>query len=534
MNNTLRTIFHLTRADYLERTRRYGFLVTLVVIVLLAYAYVPSSNSGYITLSVDGARGIYNSAWIGNLVAILVGITMPALGFFLVKNAIARDTETGVGQIMATTPLKRTAYTIGKWLSNLSVLIVMLGVTALATIVLQLVLGEDRHIDLAALLSPLLWIVLPTLAFVAAVAILFETIPWLSSSFGNIVFFFICTVFTMASFMPVMMGLDEPALGDVLGIGRPLAAMLHSTGTAFPGLDAGNSSIGPVPNSLAGQPLQTFAWAGVTWTPLEVIERLRWIGVGFVIVLLAALLFNRFDTSRRRYRKTKGHPASMVSDSKEMASTDKAFEWRLNPLNTNGIKFSFGRALQAEMRLIRKGLPKPWFVFAIALFVAGMMTSPEIALRYILPIAWLLPILAWSHLGARENEHHAEGLIFSSSYPIKRQLLAAWLAGVFLAGLTGGGAAINFLRNGETASLVTWFLAILFIPALAVALATWSGSGKLFGVVYLMIWYFGPTYHLVAPLDFLSTSGGVQTLYLLVIPALLGAAVIGRMKQLDK
>jgi hypothetical protein len=38
---TLRTLFHLTRADFLERARRYSFLVTLGLAIFAAYVYVP-------------------------------------------------------------------------------------------------------------------------------------------------------------------------------------------------------------------------------------------------------------------------------------------------------------------------------------------------------------------------------------------------------------------------------------------------------------------------------------------------------------
>jgi ABC-2 family transporter protein len=532
--NDLNTIFHLARADFLERTRRYSFLVMLVLIVFMAYAYVPSSHSGYITLSVDGARGIYNSAWVANLVAILVGITMPGLGFFLVKNVITRDTETGVGQILATTPLKRPAYTIGKWLSNLAVLVVMLAVTILATIVLQLALGEDRHIQLASLLPPLIWIILPTLALVAALAIFFETISWLNGGFGNAVYFFACAALTMATFMPVMIGFGKPTLGDVLGIGRPLSAMLQATIDAFPNLDAGNNSIGPVPNFLAGQPLQTFVWAGITWTPADILARLQWIGVGLVIVLLATLFFNRFDPSRSRYRKTKGVSSAPAAQIEERPPMEQSFEMCLTPLSATKNRFHFGRTLWAEMRLIRKSLSKKWLLVAAALFIAGMLVSPKIALQYILPATWLWPLLVWSQLGARETKNHTEALVFSTAYSLQRQLPAMWLAGVLMTGLTGSGAAINFLRNGELTRMLTWTLAVLFIPTLALALSTWSGSSKLFEVVYLAIWYFGPLNHLVLPLDFLSASINIQIFYLFAVLGLSVVTVIGRRKQLNK
>ena len=185
--NKLNVIYHLARADFLERTRRYSFLVTLVLIVFMAYSYVPSRDAAYITLSVDGARGLYNSAWIGSLVAILTGLTLPLIGFYLVKNAVERDTQTRVGQIMATTPLTRPVYTLGKWLSNFAVLALMTGVIAIATVLLQLIIGEDRRLDLVTLLAPIIWVLLPTIALISAIAVLFETVGWLSGGLGNVI-----------------------------------------------------------------------------------------------------------------------------------------------------------------------------------------------------------------------------------------------------------------------------------------------------------------------------------------------------------
>lgn len=530
---TFRSIYHLMRADYLERTRRYSFMVMLAAVVFMAYAYVPSRNAGYITLSVDGARGIYNSAWVGSLVAILVGITMPGLGFFLVKNAIARDNETGVGQIIATTPLKRSAYTLGKWLSNVSVLTAMIAVTAFSTVILQIVLGEDRHIHLLTLLSPLVWIVLPTVVLVAAMAILFETIGWLSGGFGNIVYFFVCTAVTMGSFLPVMMGMDGAVLGDIFGVSQPLSAMLKATAAAFPNLEAGNTSIGPVPNYLAGAQLQTFTWAGVQWTPLEIVARLRWIGVAFVIVLLATLFFTRFDSSRMRVRKTKVRPALVPPSPTEQPELAKNTEVRLASLALEMRRFSFWRLLKAELQLVRKEIRKLWWFGAMILFTAGLFVSPDVARLYILPITWLWPILIWSALGTREAKHHTEGLVFSAPYPLRRQLPATWLAGVLVTALTGSGSAINFLLAGDSPAMMTWLIAVLFIPALALALATWSGSSKAFEVTYMVIWYFGPMNHILSPLDFLDVSIGYQLLYLTAAIALLCAAFIGRRRQLQ-
>ena len=538
---TVRILTQMVRADLLERTRRHSFLITLGLMIFLAYAYVPSRTAGYITLSVDGARGVYNAAWVGSLVAILTALLMPLVGFYLVKNAVARDTATGVGQIIATTPLRRPLYTLGKWLSNLAVLAVMVGVTALAAVIWQFALGEDRRLDLVALWSPMLWVALPTLALVAALAVLFETIGWLRGGLGNVIYFFVCTALTMGSFLPVMMsagGMDvAPLPVDVLGIGRPLAAMLQDTSATLSGLDAADNSIGPIPVALAG-PLQTFVWAGVPWTLPEIAARLVWVGVGFAIALLAALFFNRFDPAHERRRRTKdqGSRAEALAPTTHDPWQPASFVLQLSPVVA--ARWSFGRVLLAELRLLLSGVRWWWYGVMAALMLAGLLTPIDVARHYLLPATWLWPILLWSALGAREARHNTAQIVFSAAHPLGCQLPATWLAGVLVTALAGSGVAINLLLAGDGVALLAWSVAAVFIPALALALASWSGSSKLFEVIYMVLWYFGPMNQIVPQLDFMGVSdtaraAGMPLVYLVVTLALMGIAIVGRRRQLQ-
>jgi hypothetical protein len=542
---TVHILTQMVRADLLERTRRYSFLITLGLMILLAYAYVPDRAAGYITLSVDGARGLYNAAWVGSLIAILTALLMPLLGFYLVKNAIARDIATGVGQIIATTPLRRPLYTLGKWLSNFTVLTVMVGVTAVATTVLQFTLGEDHQLDLIALWSPMLWIVLPTLTLVAALAVLFETIGWLRGGLGNVIYFFLATALIMGSFLPVMMSVGDgdvvPPFLDVLGIGRPLAAMLQDTSAAIPGLDAANNSIGVIPTTLAG-PLQTFVWSGVAWTLPIIGARLVWVGVGFGIALLAALCFNRFDPSHERRHPMKHEP---LGSEHQPAVEPKAFPTSVHltplatrPAHVSRFTFQFARVLREELRLLLSDVRWWWYAVLTALMLAGLFAPIDVARQYILPATWLWPILVWSALGAREARHHTAQLVFSAAHPLRRQLPAAWLAGILVTALAGSGVAINLLQAGDSLGVLAGFVAAVFIPTLALALATWSGSGKLFEVTYMVLWYFGPLRQIVPQFDFMGVSdsaraAGMPLVYLVVTVALLGSAFVGRRRQIQ-
>ena len=127
----LRALFHLMRADFLERSRRYSFLIILGLTIFAAYVYVPPASANYLTLGLGNYRGAYNSAWVGGAVAVLCSALLSLPAFYLVKNAIERDEQTGVGQIIATTPLSKPLYTLGKTFSNFIFLAAMVGVIAL-------------------------------------------------------------------------------------------------------------------------------------------------------------------------------------------------------------------------------------------------------------------------------------------------------------------------------------------------------------------------------------------------------------------
>ena len=76
--STLRVVYHLARADFLERARRYSFLVTLGLVLYLGYA----ANTGQIVLRLADYRGVLNSAWVGNMMALVVNL-FPGLVWFL-------------------------------------------------------------------------------------------------------------------------------------------------------------------------------------------------------------------------------------------------------------------------------------------------------------------------------------------------------------------------------------------------------------------------------------------------------------------
>ena len=520
--NSARIIYHLARADFLERVRRYSFLIMLGLVVFLGY----QTAIGNMALELGQYRGEFNSAWVGAMMSLIGTFFIGWFGFYMVKGSVARDRETGVGQIMATTPLTRPLYLIGKWLSNFLVLMAMVAVLALAGIAIQLLQGENTQINLLTFLDPFFLIVMPLMALVAAVAVLFEAIPFLQGGFGNIVYFFAFIMF-VPLFMENNALKNYPAF-EPMGLGL-LASEMGKAVTAIHPDYNGDFTLG---GGVTGGATTTFIWNGIHWTPEFIFARFSLIVVALALTFFAVPFFDRFDPSRAKLRSVR--TKSSASDSTPAsASTSQVLPTpHLTPLNKSVNRFSFFNVLTAELKLLLKGQRWWWYAITGGIIIACLVNSSSVVREIVLPTAWVWPILIWSAIGNREIHNNVQQLAFSSASPVWRQLPAQWLAGFIVTLLMASGAALRFVIDSNTVGLIAVLSGAIFIPSLALATGVWSGTGKLFEILYMVIWYLGPL-NKVTELDFIgSHSNGSPQFFVPLSMALIALAFFGRSRQL--
>jgi hypothetical protein len=248
-----RSMLAIARADFLERTRRYSFFLAVLFATFLGYA----AASGKIFLQFDGYRGVYTSGWIGALVGLVITCFVSLVGFYIVKNSVERDRLTGVGQIVAATPVSKVTYAFGKFLSNFAVLSAMVAVLAVAAVAMQFLVAEDPAVHLWALLSPFVLLALPTMALTAAVALGFEMLPGLRGGFGNVVWFFVWVFGLSAPVITSRNWLDPVGIFAVmnsLGVEAHRYVPDYHGGMSF-NIDAAQHV----------QVVEAWRWAGIPW-----------------------------------------------------------------------------------------------------------------------------------------------------------------------------------------------------------------------------------------------------------------------------
>jgi hypothetical protein len=532
----LRMLYHLARADFLERVRRYSFLVLLGVTAYLGYLFVPPVDAAYQVVALGDARGIYTSAWVGAMFGLMISTLVTLIAFYPIKNTVARDRQTQVGQIVAATPARKAVYVLGKWLSNVALLALLLCVMTGMAVVMQWVRAEDLHVDLWALVVPLWLIAFPTLSLVAATAVLFECTPFLRGGVGNVVYFFLFMA-VLTAWIASADGEIMKTVNDPFGISTVIADMQRVVKVHDPDY-SGEVAIGGF--ALSTEAL-LFRWEGMAWTTRMILGRLSWIGIAVLLALAAALPFDRFDPARGRSRRrarasedvTDATPSPLPGDTPSaLESGEAAPVVSLTPLFAQWFRPRLGHVLLAELRLMFKGRRWWWYVVVVGFNAAGLAVPDATVRQYLQAAAWLWPITLWSSMGSRERRHNTQQIIFSVARPLGRQVFAVWLAGVCVTVLTGAGFAARRMLTGQWDALAAWAVGVLFIPSLALALGTWSGSSRMFEIVYTLLWYIGPINHVPA-LDYMGATpeavvGEVSLCYLLACGALLGLGVLGR------
>jgi len=501
--SNVRMIYHIARADFLDRVRRYSFLMTLGVAVYLGLATL----QGTIRLQLGEYVGVFNSAWVSALMTMVAGTFLSIAGFYVVRNSVFRDEQTRVGRVLAATPMTKFAYTAAKALSNLAVLLSMTAVLAAAAVILQYVRGEDTHFQLWAFVAPFLLVVLPAMAFTAAIAVLFETAPLLRSAAGNIIFFFVWTLLIVGS-------ISVPHL-DVMGLGLFFRSMTSTVRAIDPSFH--NSFTLQLDFGSSPAAFRKFVWNGVDWTPSVVAERLLWIAVAAGLVAIAAFAFRRFDPDGDRSHNSVRHNDTVDSGAGKHEEQGPTHAVHLGTIAERPQAARFGQLYLTEWRLLTSGLR--WWAYAISagFMIAGFVSPLRAARFQVLAAAWIWPSLLLARSGARDGLYAMRALLFSCPKAITRQLASAWIAGASVLLALSIGVLARLLFQKDFRGCIAIVAGALFVSALSLLTGTLTSNDKSFAALYTIWWYIGPL-HAIPGADFIGVtpSSARPALYLVL------------------
>jgi hypothetical protein len=477
-------------AEVKTRLRSPATLVALLLVFAGSVLWIPDPRGNASSLSWRLADGreqapVYNSAYIGFAASALACIAVTLVGFYLVAGSVRRDRESGVGAILAATPLSRAAYLAGKFAAHCAYLSVVLGLALLAALTAWFRFGVGPFSP-SDFFLPFLLLSMPAVAVTASFAVLFDVAPGLSGRGGYVVWFFVFSLVLVA--LPMLMaGADEkgvlrrwPVL-DPAGLATQAALARQSV----PGAVGFSTGL-----EIRDTPFTRVPWNGIAISPRVVAVRALNLLLAVTPLGLAVVLFDRFDPARRRRRARKPGLASRLADRfrrRPPVATSEATAVAMSSavaLSPVAARPSAGRATLAEARLIWDAASfLKWPLLGSAILAGFLPGNGAAAVFFLL----LVPIV--SEVAAREVLAGTSALVFSQpGVPASAVLWKFAAVAVFLSAL-GAPLVIRVFIASPVRGLAA-AAGILFVAGAAVGLGSLTAGGKLFSGVYLALWYF--------------------------------------------
>ena len=523
--SSFRPAFAVALADFRERSRSSKLLVVPVLIAYFAKVVAVDS-----TLVIGGRyTGIPTAAWYGGMVMGIGTTVLLFIGFPLVKDSLERDRQMNLVELVGTSPISNWQYLFGKWLSNIAVLSIATGVLAFATTVTFLASGTGPF-NLIALWLPFVLVTLPSMGLVAAVAICFETIKPLRGTTGTAIYF-------VAAIGAISVGLIADTPIDITGIAVLRNSMETAIARQYPTFE------GPIRSfaytSTEGG-VEAFRWSGLQHTLRTLGSRLPIVALGASLLGVATVTFDRFDESpgwlRTRFARWTGDDSPKDSSPETVQDNSSHVPTEPVTLASAGTrKFAINQVLRAECRMAIRGHRRLWYLGCLVGFVATAVAPLNALGTLVVPIVLLLMLPIWSELGVREQVHRTEELVFVASKPL-RLLSVSYLISVGIGGGIVLPAFVRFALSGQLHALFGGVVAVLCLPAVALAAGIWSGNPAVFEVGYLTAWYLGPM-NGVEPLDYLganpATPSVISLAYLVFAGIAFGIATVGRYQQIS-
>ena len=288
-------------------------------------------------------------------------------------------------------------------------LIVVVGIAVGS--VAQMVRGEDRAFDLIELVKPVIVLGMPALAVTAFFAVLFDLLPWLRRTGGNVLFFFVW-LFLFVTAVNIV-DPDKVAwarhtwVSDPNGLALAIRDMESQLAHTAPQVKASGISIGT--NAITGKPV-LFAWTHWNLRWIDVMGRLLWVALS---MLATVALAPTLDWAASRVRET-GAGAS--------TNPGRRLRW-LDPLLRPLESSTAGMVLAAELKLVLRQRRAWWWLALIGLWAAQIF-GDRAAIGVATIGAWLISVDVFARAILREREAGTGSLLFAAAGATRRLLIA--------------------------------------------------------------------------------------------------------------
>ena len=489
----LRRFAAILVADLRERSRSTRFWVVLAMVGIATWWCFPPTDAHYQTVGFsDNVRGIYSSAWVGMVLGLMYSTMLSLIGFYLVRGTLVRDFDTRVWQLLVATPMTRSGYLLAKWTSHMVVFTLIMLVGLVVGAVAQEVRAEDRAFSLFELIKPVFVLALPALAVTAFFAVLFDLLPWLRRTGGNVLYFFVWTFLSVATTSALDPGTagwtSHTWLSDQNGLVLAMRDLHASVTGVAPGVKANGISIGM--QEFVGK-AAVFAWPHWNLRALDLVGRALWVLLSMLGVMALAPTLDRAAAHTRGGGSERG------------ANPGRRLRW-LNPLLRPFESFAGGMLFAAEMKIVLRQRRGWWWLAMIGFGIVQVVGHRE-AIGIAAICAWLISVDVFARAILRERDTGTGALVFVAAGATRRLIVARIGVALSLTVISAGPALVRLAVTDPTAALALLVTAIgVALGGLAIGVACRNPRPfelLLVALSYAGVQQAGPLAAIVKPLD---------------------------------
>ena len=463
---TMRAVWGVAKADFLERVRRFSFVAFCALAVFFTFWFVPRP-SGFTALVIDPGVFLQGSdpSWIPMSAAMCGGMLLDLFGFAYLFNSIQRDRESGVLSLLRASPTKRAAYLFGKLISDTLLLLCLLIAILAGAFLIMEIRFPGRFLVPWDFFSPFLSVV-PGLIFVSAFALLMECAPLFRQRSGLSIALFLCLSVSILSL--ASMDINPYRLISVFDAGGYLWMRDSISAAAFAATGRPLRQISIFTNShVGGANLKPLVFHGLVPSAPYLTDKLALLAASVLIVLLASRL---------------------------LPKTEKATSLKLAPASSRA-KDSFRQKIPAlrfglfssKIRKVLGPQTAFWRVCAAGLWAACWF-SPITAVRsslLTLAFAWLIPV--FSRMGCLEYRSGMAGVLRTVPGAAVRQAFACWRVGITVSLAAALPALVRFLCLSDGAEFLSALIFAVFVPSMALFLGEYTASNRAFEILLLIL-----------------------------------------------
>jgi len=463
----------IVRAEFLLRFRRTSSIIILLAVAAGVYFIVPEPSSGHSMIQVEGHHVLQNSAAVALATGLNCSLLLSLFGYYLVSNSLRREILSHTASVVAATRVGSLEYLTGKFIGNVLFLAVIGAGCMLSAMAMFLLRGEGT-LEPLVFLATYTWLLLPMVAVVAAIALLFESVSVLSGRVGDVLYFFIWGGSLGA---PVAIVQSSHAhrwleMVDILGLTEVITQLTRRFNTE-------NISIG---FSTTNRALAPMHFAGLEFGGDALLVRLGPLVAAAVCLLIARAAFHRFDPVR--IKRLSGRDRWDLRRRIELR-LKPATGWLVSLTGAGSRRAGFSGAVRADV--IMTLLQSPLILVAVGVFLPLTLFMDLADVRTgVLPAMVVVLVIALSDIASRDPS--AGMLKLLCSVPRVRERYVLWKFCSSLA-VTLLFTAVPLVRlgGGSATACISLAVGTLLLPAAATGMGVLTGAGKLFIVTVLML-----------------------------------------------